>query len=166
MTRLSLLGGLAAVLGCVLAWELLPDAEVPLGVGQSRSAPSGLQDTAAIDPGQLAGIAGTLLQRPLFSPNRRLAPAGAGFAATGKDRPRLSGVITGPDGAAAILDDGSGRQISAATGDSIGRFKIGTITPGQGSVIASEGEHVLRPKLDTIAGPSAASTNPVAGAVE
>jgi hypothetical protein len=164
MTRLPALGGLAAILGVILAWELLPEAEVPAGAAPPTAAAAGIHDDADIDMGHLKEIAATLLQRPLFSPNRRLAPAVSGATlGASEDLPRLSGVVIGPAGARAILEDGTGRQMSAATGDSIGRFKVGTISPGQVSLFAPEGERVLRPKFTNVAGAAGTSASQAAG---
>jgi hypothetical protein len=144
---LPALGALASVLACVLAWELLPAADDGADIAPPRPEP--VQARAAADANiyPLNDIAGTLLGRPLFSPERRPAPPESSPAGAAEDIPRLTGIIIGPDGARAIFDDGSGRLKVAAQGDMLGRFKIGTIGFGQVSLIASEGERVLRPRF-------------------
>jgi hypothetical protein len=101
------------------------------------------------DTNLLTDVANTLLARPLFSPDRRLAEPTAlsGPAAADQDIPRLTGIIIGPTGARAIFDDGSGRPKIAAEGDSLGRFRLGTIAPGEVSLITPEGTRVLRPRF-------------------
>jgi hypothetical protein len=151
--------GIAAVLACFLVWELQsptddvldiaslrPDA-VHASTGANRDVAAGTdgQATPALNP---TDIANTLLARPLFSPDRRLAPmARSGPAAADEEIPRLTGIVIGPSGARAIFDDGSGRPKIAAQGDHLGRFKVGTITPGEVSLITPEGARVLRPRF-------------------
>jgi hypothetical protein len=147
MTSLPMPGGLAAVLGCILAWQLTPVSEATPDIAAPRPEPARTAVAASPEPYSLTEFGRAVLERPLFSPTRRLAPPHevlpSGHAA---DMPRLAGVIIGPAGGRAIFDDGSGRPRVARQGDRIGRFKVGSITPGQVSLLSSEGERVLRPK--------------------
>jgi hypothetical protein len=151
MKTLSLAAGIASVLSCILAWELLPaDGNRASLLPERNPTRAGANPNTAGKPN--AGLwtvsPRVLLDRPLFSPDRRPAPVATAAAAVAVEEiPRLAGIITGPGGELAIFEDGSGHQHIAARGDQLGRFKIGTIAPGQVSLIASEGERVLRPRL-------------------
>jgi hypothetical protein len=169
MTAPRIFGGLALALACVLAWELLPAAGDGPDIAAPRPEPVHARtgpDTAEPDTDLLASTADTLLERPLFSPSRRLAAAEPGSGGGGvEDIPRLSGVVIGPAGGRAIFDNGSGRSKIAAPGDSLGRFRIGGIAAGQVSLIASEGERVLRPRYANSAGAAGVPVASVNGAV-
>ncbi len=154
MTPLAGLGVIAVVLGSLLAWELTApqdDAPAPLPAN-----PQPVQTRAPSTPGIgiLTDLTATVLARPLFSPDRRLAPPGPAVPVveTAEELPRLAAVIVGPSGGLAIFEDASGRPHVAAEGDSLGRFKVGAIAPGLVSLITPEGERVLRPKYATPAG--------------
>lgn len=148
MTPLPALCGIALVLGALLAWEAMAPADDPPPLSPAPASPAQAQAAASPDLGILNDLAATMLARPLFSPDRRLAPPGTpvAAAAANEDLPRLAAVIVGPRGGLAIFEDGSGRPHLAAEGDALGRFKVGAIAPGQVSLLASEGERVLRPK--------------------
>ncbi len=148
MTALPVLAGTGAILGLLLGWEAMgPADDLPAAVAVNHGASPVL---AAVVPGLgiLNDLATTALARPLFSPDRRLAPPGTPVVAAvaSEDIPRLAAVIVGPGGGLAIFEDGSGRPRIAAEGDALGRFKVGAIAPGRVSLIASEGERVVRPK--------------------
>jgi hypothetical protein len=161
MTKLPALAGTAVVLGAVLAWQAMQPADDPPPPSPPPASPVQASEAASLDLRILNDIAATVLARPLFSPDRRLAPPGQQAApAVSEDLPRLAAVIVGPHGGLAIFEDGSGRPHLAAEGDTLGRFKVGTIAPGQVSLIASEGERVLRPKY---AAPGPAKTPGPAG---
>jgi hypothetical protein len=147
MNLLPAFGVLASVLACVLAWELVPVVDDGTDSGPLRAEPVQAPASADVNIYPLTDIAASLSGRPLFSPDRRPPRPESGPAGAPEGIPRLTGIIIGPSGARAIFDDGSGRAKVAAQGDTLGRFKIGTIAPGQVSLIASEGERVLRPKF-------------------
>jgi hypothetical protein len=166
MKALPIFAGIAALLACGLAWEMLPVAGDGVAT-VSRPDPAPAADgantkagvDAAADPGQLMNIAGTLLARPLFSASRRLATATAAappdpVSVVQDAPPRLTGIIISPAASLAIFDGGSGRPKIVAEGGSIGRFKVETIAPDQVALVASDGTVVLRPKFARSAGAS------------
>jgi len=93
---------------------------------------------------------GTVLARPLFSPDRR--PPASGSARTGPagtTLPRLSGVMTGPFGRTALFaaQDG-GKPAAVKEGGTIGLFTVRTITTGRVVVSGPDGQRSLRPSFD------------------
>ena len=123
MMRWRALAALAAGLSGVLALECgapepMPDVAAPPAAAAAQAA------AAAADTALPNALAPRLLDRPLFSPDRRLAapepPAAAEAAAA--DLPRLAGVIVGPGRRSAIFTDGAGQPRIAGEGASIGRF--------------------------------------------
>jgi hypothetical protein len=165
MTPLPALGGIAVILGSILGWELMPPVDDAPEIAAARAAPIKTAEAAGPGLGILSDLGATVLARPLFSPDRRLAPPGAPaqVADIAEALPRLAAVIVGPHGGLAIFEDGSGRPRIAAEGDTVGHFKVGAIAPGQVSLIASEGERVLRPKYAAAGGTSVAQTIGPAG---
>lgn len=145
MKPVQAFAGGAAALAALLCWEVLavpaapPDPVPPLAAEQAPVRPA---TDAVLD--NLDGYASTALARPLFRADRR-PPNTDVRAAALDDPPRLTGIIIGPAGRRAIFEDPGGRARIAAEGDSLGRFKVAAITPGQVSLTASEGERVLRP---------------------
>jgi hypothetical protein len=165
MTPLAGLGAVGVVLGALLGWELASSQDdLPAG---SPANPQPVQARAPSTPslGILTDLTATVLARPLFSPDRRLAPPGPAVAVveTIEEPPRLAAVIVGPSGGLAIFEDASGRPHVAAEGDSLGHFKVGAIAPGQVSLITPEGERVLRPKYASPAGTPVAQNAPPGG---
>jgi hypothetical protein len=152
------------VLACILVWELPPAADDATDVAAPRPAPAhaeaatrpGANAAAGRDADLLTDAANTVLARPLFSPGRRLAAPAApsGPATAPEDMPRLTGIVIGPLRALAIFDVGSSRPRIAAEGDTVGRFKVGTIAPDQVALTAPEGALVLRPRFAQSAGAS------------
>jgi hypothetical protein len=163
MKALPIFAGIAPLLACIVAWELIPAADDGAAIASRPArapavdAPAKAGTGAAPDTDRLPDIADTLLARPLFSANRRftVATPPSDPVRAIEDAPRLTGIIISPGAALAIFDDGSGRPKIAAEGASIGRFKVGTIAPDQVSLIASEGTLVLRPKFARSAGAGA-----------
>lgn len=145
-----------AALSLILTWELTgPEpgtygAAAPDTAAHSRAgqmAPT-RPATSGYDAGALAGIAASVVARPLFSPRRH--PAGRSAAVTavgavGDGLPRLTGTIVGPAGARAIFAGSDGKSRAAAEGDAVGDFMIRAIGPGQVTLSGSDGERVLRP---------------------
>jgi hypothetical protein len=157
MRTLAVLGGIALVLGGILALEIMPAADDGADIVAPRPEPAHPGVVAEPDTSALGDIADTVLERPLFSPDRRLPKSAAVAGGDTETVPRLTGIIVGPDGGRAIFDDGSGRPRIVAEGDRLGRFTLGEISPGQVSLIASEGERVLRPRFANSAEASATS---------
>ena len=105
----------------------------------------------AFSPGALADRADRLLERPLFSADRRMPAAkegpepGAAPGAVFDGLPRLSGIVVGPAVRHAIFTDPNGKPVRVSIGAAIGRFTVRAIEPGQVTVIGTEGEQVLHP---------------------
>ena len=146
MTRaVGLLLSLAALLSAVLALELLagpgPDAggdAPPVALPVAAAAASAADD----DP---AGLARTVLARPLFSPARRPAAAAGGGA--GDTLPRLAGVVVAPGGGRAIFAPAAGRPLVVPEGGRIGRYVVRAIVPGQVTLSDAGRDLVIRPSL-------------------
>ena len=152
MKRFAALAGLATSLMLILRWELtVTDAPPPL-----PTRPGVIESRAAATPGftmeGLADIAGSITERPLFSPDRRPAARSEPVAAASADPvrkdnglPRLTGVIVGPTGKWAIFAGADGKSQKTAQGDSIGGFTVRTIAPGLVTLSGSDGIRVLKP---------------------
>jgi hypothetical protein len=151
MTPLAGLSVFAVALGALLTWVLVAPQDDPAAPSPTNPPPVQAQAPSVPSLGILSDLTSTVLARPLFSPDRRLAPPGLAIPVVeaAEDLPRLAAVIVGPSGGLAIFEDASGRPHVAAEGDSLGHFKVGAIAPGLVSLITPEGERVLRPKYAT-----------------
>ena len=166
MTRWFLLSGTAAILVASVAWEILgPDAtsdspipRPPAPIAEVTKPVAPAQQTNAL----LSDIAATVLARPLFSADRRAAPAAGATKATvtTDEFPRLTGVIVAPSGRGAIFADSSGHPKIAHEGSTIGQFTVRAIAPGQVTLTSSEGDRVVRPSFTTSSPPNTGAAPP------
>jgi hypothetical protein len=142
-----------------IVWELwsadtdpdmpLPrEAQSPASSAHAAATLANAPPTSELAADALAGIAASIVERPLFSPDRRRTDEPATAAASGlahEALPRLTGVLVGPLGGRAIFASADGKSHTAGAGDAIGGFKVRTIGPGTVIVTGSEGDRVLHP---------------------
>ncbi len=89
-----------------------------------------------------------ILDRPLFSPDRRPAP-GTPIAAAAAGVPRLTGIIMTPDRAVAIFRDDEGvKPLVARPGDTVGGWVITTIAADGVSLRKVDARITVRPEFD------------------
>jgi hypothetical protein len=161
MTRLLLV--LCGALVVVIAAEIVtgqgaggefgpPAAMVPPGaLARSTSRPAE-QDRAR--------WVAVILDRPLFSPDRRPAP-GAPIAVAAAGVPRLTGIIMTPDRAVAIFrDDEGAKPLVEGPGGSVGGWVIATIAADGVSLRKVDARITVRPEFD------ASSATPAGGPVQ
>jgi hypothetical protein len=169
MRRLAALCCVIASLGLVLSWELATpedtaasaDAAVAAEPSQAGRTATNKASSHEFDAEALADIATSITARPLFSPTRRPSNGpekSVGSATARQEVPRLTGVIIGPSGGWAIFAGADGKSHAAATGDSIGSFKVRAIGPGIVTLTGAEGDRVLRP---TYVNPPAATSSEI-----
>lgn len=82
-----------------------------------------------------------LLDRPVFSPDRRPPSVPAAASPGERSLPRLAGVLIGPTQRRAIFAGGA----VLAVGDALGPWRIGEIEEGSVTVLGPQGVQVLRP---------------------
>jgi hypothetical protein len=180
MRRVVALCGLIVGLSLLLTLELVTpedhaasvDATAPSGPLRAAGEETGKSPAHEFDAEALTDIANSIIQRPLFSPTRRPSNSpdtSEGLAVGQIELPRLAGVIIGPSGAWAIFAGADGKSRAAATGDSIGAFKVRAIGPGVVTLTGSEGDRVLHPSylnppgVASSASPAVAIPNAVRG---
>lgn len=153
----GLLGLLATVLVAALAAELFagpdqdpdvavvamarPPGTLPPGTLPPGGAPAGEATDAAADG--LAGLARSILARPLFIPGRH--PPAPASAPADEELPRLAGVIVTPGGRRAIFAPAAGPAVVVPEGGMIGRYVVRSIAPGQVTLLDSGQQHVIHP---------------------
>ena len=154
MTRATaLLLSLAAVLSAALVLEMVagqdPDDDPPTrlappAAADAATAPASGTEGAGDDLGRLTR---TILARPLFSPNRRLASHASTAAGdlVFNSLPRLAGVVVAPGGRRAIFAPAEGRPLVVPEGGHIGRYVVRAIMPGQVTLSDAEQQLVVRP---------------------
>ncbi len=156
MRMLLTLGVAALGLGGVVGLELTDPAASPPLVAAPPDATT-VPHAAAVPraaatalPEAIRAAQTTLLQRPLFSPNRR-PPPDAAVAAPGRHGPpRLAGVLIAPSGRRAIFAD----RVVVAEGGALGRYTVQAIEAGQVTLLGPDGLQVLRPAFATATPPS------------
>lgn len=152
MNRLLVPVLLAAALAAVLALELFgvsgddPDMSPP--ATDARLPPSpGAAPTAAV--GRPSDPVTPILQRPLFSPDRRPPPGAGTVAASTQPLPRVAGVLVSSGGRRAIFAPaGGGKPVVVAEGERIGDAVVRRIEAGRVTVLTPDGERVLVPSFD------------------
>jgi hypothetical protein len=144
-----LFGAAALCLACVVAFELRGATPAPPALAASRT-PAPVAAKSPPGPGakgRSAQQVSVILARPLFTPGRR--PEAADAAAASVDLARLTGILVGPSGKAAIFAGRSGgKPVVIEEGARIGRYVIGTIEANAVTVIGPEGTRVLHPSFD------------------
>ena len=163
MTRLGWL--LVAGVGALLAATVGLDATAPVDDGApradfvppSRPAPTAAPTAEPARADETDAQVATILERPLFSRDRRPASAAAVAAQVDAPLPRLTGIVIGPDGARAFFAPGDGgRAKVVAVGGSLGPYRVTSID-AKGVRVEGPGEpRTLVPAF----GPQAASTDP------
>jgi hypothetical protein len=163
MSRLVLpaLLGLALLLGAALAAEIGLDGS---DAGLPQPATGRLVDVPATAPAlasaDVQGWVTTILERPLFAPDRRPVSSAAPAAVASQGVPRLAGVVFTPEGRRAIFAAGTdGKQIALAENGRIGIFTVSRIDADAVTVAGPDGSILLRPSFATGA---AAAARPVA----
>ncbi len=140
---------LAAVLAAALALEWLDPAPgaTPVPEVAERRAPARPAAAERAEEDIDAAVT-ALTDRPPLAPGRRgtRAPAASGTASA-EDLPRLAGVLHGPDGAVALFAPAAGPPLRRRAGETIGRYTIQSISPGEVMLTGEEGDTPLRPRF-------------------
>jgi hypothetical protein len=166
---------LVSLAGCVLfgsiiAWEIVwflaTDLSVPISVqtklDSSPSEPPGARP-------DLASLTQEILARPVFSPTRRPPATAEGDPRGNSDLngTRLTGIVIEPGRRFAIFAAADAKPLELDEGQSLGGWKIETITPREVIVSGQGGSRILRPKLEREttgpAGPTPAVLGPNRG---
>jgi hypothetical protein len=139
--------GLTGMLAVGLAAELASRPEAaPEVASPPLSAPG---RTAAAATPATGNWVGTILRRPLFSPDRKpVMPAASGAAPApgpADAMPRLSAVLITPGGRKAIFAPAQGKPLVAGPGARVGAYVVKSISAGQVVLTGGDGERVIRP---------------------
>jgi len=146
------------IAGCVLFGALIFAALPDTGVD---TAPPGIARTveavSAIPPQQAAEVEdllATTLARPLFSSTRRPPEIAQGESAPGLDLSdkRLAGIVIEPDRRLAIFAVTGAKPLTLSEGESVGGWRIESITPTEISLVGPSGTRTMQPTW----GPSSA----------
>jgi general secretion pathway protein N len=149
----ALPAALAAALALTAMAELCapltaPDMAPPIRIAPAAAAPVG--DLAA----EAAAWSATILQRPIFRPDRRpLAPD----AAAALPLPRLSAIVITAAGRTAIFSGDDGKSTAIQAGGVIDGYRVDSISPGEVKLTGPAGSKTLRPQFDPDAPPAAAA---------
>lgn len=157
MTRLLLL--LSAALVMVVAAEIAP---WPGGAGGSGPVAAGRpSDAAGRDASRRTGSdlgrwVGVILDRPLFSPNRRPAP-GAPTTVAAAGVPRLSGIVMAPDEAVAIFRQAKGaKPLVVRAGELVDGWVVSTIGANGVDLRKDDARMTVTPQFDDGTAPARA----------
>ena len=157
----ALSGGLAAAMHGALTASA-PGLAVATAPRQAD--PMDAPGPAAVPEDRTGAWLATTLARPLFDPRRRPAAEAAAPAA---GLPRLTGVVVGAFGSAAIFEgQGGGRSLSVREGDALHDYVVHSIAPGEAILVGPAGRVVLRPAIAPAdqSGPAALGALPGPGA--
>lgn len=157
MTRLLLLASAALVM--VIAAEIAP---WPRGAGGSGPAAAGRPADAA-GPGasrrtdsELGRWVAAILDRPLFSPDRRPAP-GAPTAVAGAGVPRLTGIVMAPEEAVAIFRRANGaKPLVVRAGELVDGWVVSTIGANGVDLRKADARMTVTPQFDDGTAPAEA----------
>ncbi len=143
---------LAGALALTALIELVTPMAAPSVPSPARIVPPSVPPAADV-AAAAAGWSATILQRPLFRPDRRpLAPD----AAAATPLPRLSAIVITAAGRSAIFTGDDGKAVVVPVGGLIDGDRITAIGPGQVTIDGSDGTKILRPQFAPNAQPDAA----------
>jgi hypothetical protein len=135
-----------AVFAGVIQWELSSSPD-PVPTPTVGSRPSG--STAASLPreaDQVRTWVATVLDRPLFSPDRRPPAQSGQEMAAPAGLPRLTGIMVGPFGRSAIFATDP-KPAVIPEGGRIGAYTVKSIDPAQVQVAGPDGLRTVRPSF-------------------
>jgi hypothetical protein len=143
---------LAGALVLLIAVELfMPSGGAPEEVAVApQAAPA--DDATAQDGGNgPTEYADTILERPLFKPDRHPYPVDgrAPLAAPPADLPRLTGILMSSDARHAIFEPDGSKPIVVAEGDNVGDWRVQEIAPDSVTLTGPEGTTRVQPKFST-----------------
>lgn len=152
MIRSAIAGLVAAagLLAATLAWELGAfSATAPM---TATPPPAVVAERPAEAPDHTAEWVTTILERPLFSPDRR--PSGeipvAASRRTPDGLPRLAGVLVGPFGRSAIFAVEGGKPLVVTEGAHVSAWTVSSIAVGTVQVSGPGGVLILHPSFQSL----------------
>jgi hypothetical protein len=165
MLRLAFMamGGLALILGCIVAgeaWSAHGGGDTPVVSG--RSPALRLATVAPASPARTGVWAAAVLARPLFTPSRRPPAVAATAGPLGQTLPRLTGIMVSPEGRLAIFAPVSGKPIVVQPGQRLGRFTVRNIARDQVTVLGPAGMEIIHIAYDQSPAGSAVTSAAVA----
>jgi hypothetical protein len=114
-------------------------------------------------------LSATALARPLFSSTRRPPPHGStdGAADSGLADTRLAGILTEPGRRIAIFAPSGAKPVTVTEGETVGGWRVDSITPLEVSLSGPGGIKTMQPKFDPnltpAAGPPSFVNRPAVG---
>ncbi len=146
----ALLAAIAVLLLGVLAaeWRMGP-ARAPAAAAVARRIAAAPPPSPVPPAAQAQSWSATILARPLFYPSRRPPAATAAAATESAGLPRLSAVLVSDAGSTAIFaGPGADKPVIAHVGDTLGAYRVSTISAGQVTLAGPNGQSTLRPSFD------------------
>jgi hypothetical protein len=161
MTRLAGLFVIVGGLACVVALEVIDRPHGDVAPLRSREADT-TSPAATVTNDHTSDWVTTVLARPLFSPDRRPAPAAANVnGGTARGLPRLTGILVGPFGRSAIFAaDSAAKPIVVQEGGHVAAYTVRSIEAAQVQLSGPNGAQVLHPSFD--AAPASPTVSPTA----
>lgn len=153
--RLGVRPALAALLGLLLLAELRPGGSGTDGPLLVLPLPHG---AAAMADADVQGWTQTILERPLFNPDRRPSGAAAG---AGNGLPRLSAILIGQGMASAIFAADGQKPLVVQPGGLVAGDRVLSISADQVVLLTQAGPVALRPQFAKGAASAAAPPLPV-----
>lgn len=100
--------------------------------------------------GRYQALVMTTLARPLFSSTRRPPPHGSADTSddSGLADTRLAGIVIEPGRRIAIFAPSGAKAVTVSQGETMGRWRIESITPREVSLSGPDGIRTLQPKPD------------------
>lgn len=148
---IAILALLSLALAGIIALELRPVQQAELAPANLGRVATPVQARApAPSADQLQAWLGTILARPLFSPDRR--PPAAAAAAPGAPPPtlpRVAGILMdGGRRSVIFASQGDRRPVVVSEGAGLDGFRVELIEAGRVTVVGPSGRQVLHPSFD------------------
>lgn len=140
-----------ALLAVIVVAEIEPaPAPSPLAASAPRVSDAPTPPIRREPRGRYEALLETSLARPLFSATRRPAARGGtdDSADSGLADTRLTGIVTEPGRRIAIFAPEGAKAVTVSEGETVGGWRIESITPREVSLTGPDGTKTLQPKFD------------------
>lgn len=146
----------AGSFGALIAFEVASDRPVSVATPDEHAATAATPASSRPTGGE-AGLLSSVLDNPLFSPTRRPQPQGEARGPSTLAGIRLAGIVIEPERRIAIFSVPGAKPVIRVEGESLGDWRIATISAQDVSLSGPAGTQVLEPKPDlSLARPSPA----------
>jgi hypothetical protein len=144
----------SVLFGALIVAALYPDTGIDIAPPRTAGTVEAVRAVPLPQAAEVEDLLATVLARPLFSSTRRPPEIVQGESAPSPDLSdkRLAGIVIEPDRRLAIFAVNGAKPMTLSEGESVGGWRIESITPTEISLVGPSGSRTMQPTW----GPSSA----------